>query len=128
MRGQVTIEAIAVLSIILFLFSLVALEAYRRSGEVAGLEEAYRKRVVCGRLADGISEAYGLGPKSRVDASLPYLYNVTIDGSEGIITVGDEPATETCTMPAGAMNHSATFRRLYVNFTNGRGTVEVGGG
>lgn len=123
--GQASMEVIIVVSIVVFLFSMVILQVIAKNRDIDLWSDIYRKEVICNSIADGVSEAFSAGAYAQKNVNLPYRYNVTVYGGEGYIVVGDEPDTVNCNMPAGMMNYSLSFNSLSANFTNSNGLVVV---
>lgn len=120
-------EAILVISAALLLFSLTTFEAYARNAQADLLGDAYQKSIVCRRIADSAVLAYTGGPGASVDLALPYRFNISVWGKEGIILVGDDPDSISCNMPWGVTNASGAFNVAFMNMTNVAGWVVIKG-
>jgi hypothetical protein len=121
-------EAVVLVAAIMLLFSITVFETIFRNNQSDILGVAYQKSIVCHRVADSVVNAYSGGPGSKVDLALPYKYNMSVFGPDGIIFVGADPDSISCNMPAGAMNQSGNYSASSLNLTNVGGTVVMKGG
>ena len=126
-KAQVSIEFIAVLAIVLFLFALIMLQFTEKTRQTSVWEENYKKEFVCQALANRIVDAYTSGATNQDTLNLEYSFNTTIYGEEGLIMIGDDPYSVICTIPAGTMNHTKNLNSKTITVTNAYGQVEVEG-
>ena len=76
--GQVSMEVIILLAVIMILFSMVMVQVSSKNNQIRLRGELYKKKIVCHQVANAISALYVAGPLSRVNVSLSYGYNVTV--------------------------------------------------
>ncbi|OYT27205.1 MAG: hypothetical protein B6U97_02130 [Candidatus Altiarchaeales archaeon ex4484_96] len=116
--GQVSMEVIILLAVIMILFSMVMVQVSSKNNQIRLRGELYKKKIVCHQVANAISALYVAGPLSRVNVSLSYGYNVTVYPQSGYISVGDDAGVVGCCMPSGLMNHSVSFNSSTLKLVN----------
>lgn len=124
-RGQASMEAIVIISVLMTLFSILMLQVVARDNEVYLRGEKFKKRIVCNEIANEISKVFSSDSFSRISVELPYRYNVSIYGGSGYIEVGNYPNIVSCNMPAGIFNYNLTFDSISFNLTNSNNSVVI---
>ncbi|MBU0761799.1 MAG: hypothetical protein KKD39_02135 [Candidatus Altiarchaeota archaeon] len=137
-KAQASIEVVAVISLVFFLYGILIYEVIQRNAQATTLSDEMRKRVVCETMAEAITGMYKLGEGGSVKLNLTHGYNISILGTEGFISVGipqEGVSCEegciyegvSCRMPEGMMDGYPTFTNEQREFiiTNINGTVVV---
>ncbi len=75
-QGQVSIEAIFAIGMMLLMFTIVITISYLKRQDAIKLEEYIETRAECLRLADALSSVLTLGPDSNITLSLYYKHSV----------------------------------------------------
>ncbi len=91
-KGQISIEVLYAVSIVLILFTLLSVLALERRGDVRRMEDFMNKRGECFRLSTLIAGAASTGDRAVYDFYSHYNINVE---SRGFINVRDLNVTGT---------------------------------
>jgi hypothetical protein len=137
-QAQVSMELIAVLGFVIFLFGIIYLEVLSRNVTANELIDNMRKRVVCQEIAQAITDTHQLGARASMELNLSYRYNISVIGTHGYVSVGvaeDGVSCEqgciydgvVCRFPQGiaAGNPTFTDQQQALTLTNNNGTVVI---
>ena len=125
MKGQVSIEALTVVGLIIVLFFFCLMVYFDRSDQGIGFREGLGRISKCREISGLVSAAYSAGPGFSTVRAVRFTENTTLY-SEGLIEMGGSRNTFYCnTLPIinNTVKISAGVRTL--RFSNINGVVLI---
>ncbi len=76
MKGQVSIEIVAGIVVLLFAFVLVTSYSYERNLNIDAIQKSIESKADCRRIADVISSVYASGEKTSIEFYFEKDFNI----------------------------------------------------